>query len=133
MFSVNGQEKCFVLVHNDIISLFRNIIRMTQWGISDVLSSRDPVQPKIKIRQKHRPLGLPTIKNVRGHKILKIFVVADYGNRVCSAHKPRVHIMEGVDNCEELLVMDFIINFGWAKFAGVIHDWVKVTMLVRLL
>jgi hypothetical protein len=76
---------------------------------------------------------LTTIEDVRGHEVFKVFVIADDGNGLSSAHQPWLHIMEGVNNGKELLIMDVVVDFGWGKLVGMKGNGVKVTVLVRLL
>jgi hypothetical protein len=76
---------------------------------------------------------LTTIEDVKGHEVFKVFVIADNGNGLSSAHQPWSHIAEGVDNGEELLIVDVVVDFGWGKLVGIKDNRVKVTVLVRLL
>ncbi|KIK25323.1 hypothetical protein PISMIDRAFT_97008, partial [Pisolithus microcarpus 441] len=74
------------------------------------------------------PAGLSMDQNLRSSEILKIFMVGDHINRGGRALKVVLPMVEGLENCQKLLVMGVIIEFGSSKCVAVESDGVKLAI-----
>ena len=76
---------------------------------------------------------MAAVEDTRRHEILKIFVVRDHGDRDVRANDPSSHVAEGLHDSEELLVVDFVVDFRWRELAGEEGDWVEEAVGVGLM
>src|SRR5882672_192655 len=64
-----------------------------------------------------------------GGKVLKVLVIRQYKDHMCRALQIVAPLSEGLKYCQELLVVDFIVELGRLHTAGVECDWVDVTII----
>jgi hypothetical protein len=70
-------KKGFSLEFKDIIPHLRSEVGASRRSVSGVLATSLILKLEIKLRKKHRPVSLSTIKNFSGHEIFKILVVGN--------------------------------------------------------
>jgi hypothetical protein len=57
------------------------------------------------------PMGLVITELLRCHKVLKILVACPDFKLVTSTFQGMVPVLQGMDDCKHLLVMDLIVTF----------------------
>jgi hypothetical protein len=60
-----------------------------------------------------RPVYLALSKDLRSRKVLQILVVRDNIDQKGSTLEIMTLMREGIENCQEFLVMRVIVEFGW--------------------
>ena len=122
-----------MIFEEDVIPLSRREVATPRRRVSWVLEPRRVVQTEVEFGEKHRPPRLAAVENAGGHEILKVFVVRDHGDWDVRANDPGSHVTEGLHDSEELLVVDFVVDFRWRELAGEEGDWVEETVRVGLM
>lgn len=126
-------EDCLTLTREGRIPLFRDEVRTTRGSVSDVGFTGSPSEAEVEIGKEHRPASLATIEYLRRHEIFEVFVVCDDGDGMWGPEKPGTMFTKAFDDAEEFLVMNFIVDFGRGKLAGVEGDRMEIAILIGLL
>src|SRR5882724_1131057 len=94
-------------------------------------SSRAVANQVIETREVFRPAYLATSEQFGGREVLQVLVVGQHEHNVCGSLQVVVPLLEGLENSQELLVVDLVVELGGLHTVGVEHDWVEVAIVGR--
>src|SRR5882724_10930201 len=64
-----------------------------------------------------------------GHKVFKVLVIQEHKYDMCRALEVVTPLSEGLKYCEQLFVIDLVVELRWLHAVQVEHDWVDVAIV----
>src|SRR5882724_7961515 len=83
----------------------------------------------VESREVLRPTDLATRKLLGGHKVLKVLVIREHEYDMCRALEVVAPLSEGLKYCEQLLIVDLVVELHWLQAAQVERDRVDVAIV----
>ncbi len=72
------------------------------------------------------------IQLLNWHKILKIFVIHDYLNKIDRIFKFWSSFLENINNDHEFFIVDLVVTLDWIMLLWKVSDWMKNLVLIVL-
>src|SRR5882724_7346691 len=83
----------------------------------------------VESREVLRPTDLATRELFGGHKVFEVLVIREHEYDVCRALEVVVPLSEGLEYCEQLFVIDLVVELRWLHAARVECDRVDVAIV----
>ena len=129
-------QNCLMLIlmsRIECILLFKKIFWVTCQSIQLIINLIKTISDVIvEFRQKLTSMSLTTTQLLNWHKILKIFVIHDYLDRIDRVFKLWLSFLESANNDHKFFIVDLVVTLDWVMLLWKVSDWMKNLILIVL-